>query len=173
VALRFSDNATNESGFVLERGVDGAAFQELVLLPLRSGRGNVLYTDLAVQTGHAYAYRVKAVNLGASSAYSATVTVEVFVPLAPADFRATVTPRDGSTSTVTLTWTDRATNESGYRLQRAKDAAFTQLQETVTLAANATGRVETRQRGRTYHYRILAFNAVGDSEWVTLAVTVP
>mgnify|MGYP001458654965 CR=1 FL=1 len=41
------------------------------------------------------------------------------------------------------------------------------------LAANATGRVEARQRGRTYHYRIQAYNVVGNSEWVTLAVTVP
>ena len=59
-------------------------------------------------------------------------------PTAPTGLAAT-TP---SSTQVNLTWTDNATNETGYVLQRATTSAFTSP-TTINLAANATSYTDT------------------------------
>src|SRR5689334_23237056 len=60
VSLRFSDNATDEPAFVIERSVNGGAFAPLSTLPAHDGTGYVLYADNAVVAGSSYSYRVYA-----------------------------------------------------------------------------------------------------------------
>jgi hypothetical protein len=165
VQLTWRDNATNETGFVIERSVNGGAFTQLTTRGARAGTGNVSYTDSTVTAGNTYTYQVKAVRGTLSSPYSNTATATVAIPAAPSNFTVTAVA-NGGTATVTLTWTDNSNNEAGFRIQRATNATFTAGLQTQTVGANTTTRVETRSRNRTYYYRIQAFNAQGASAWV-------
>lgn len=166
VRLTFRDNALNETGFVVERSDNGGAFAQIAALGPRANRGNVTYDDTTVVVGNTYAYRVAAVNAGGPSAYSNTVTISVSVPAAPSNFNVTAVIRNGTTATVTLSWTDNSNNETGFRIQRATNATFTAGLNTTTVRANVVSRVEIRNRNRDYYYRIQAYNAAGASAWV-------
>jgi len=100
VRLSFTDNATNETGFVVERGVNGAASAPIVTLPRRTGVGSVTYNNITVTVGNTYAYIVKAVNGIWSSSYSNVATVDM-LPMAPTNLQATVR----TSTSISLTWT--------------------------------------------------------------------
>jgi len=176
IALTFRDNARNETGFVVERAVNGGFFVPLATLARRNGAGgNVAYTD-TVAAGNTYAYRVRAVNGVAPSAYSNTVTVIVpAAPAAPLNFTATTVATSATRARVNLSWTDSSNNETRFIIQRSTSSAFTNV-STFTVTRNAAqatavgGLVTLTQtnlpRGATYYYRILARNLYGDSVWV-------
>jgi FtsP/CotA-like multicopper oxidase with cupredoxin domain len=169
IRLTFFDNARDETGFVIERSVNGGAFAVLTTLPARANTGSVTYTDgNAVLAATTYSYRVFAVNGATPSDASAPATVTVPpAPLAPANFRAT-TRVTRTTARVDLTWVDSSNNESRFVIQRATDAAFTTGVVTVNRAANSTTLAQTGlPRGATYYYRIVAQNGYGQSVWVT------
>ena len=65
-----------------------------------------------------------------------------------------------SRSQINLTWTDNATNESGFTIERCKGATCTNLASIATLGANVTTYSNTRLRpNTTYRYRVQAYNA--------------
>src|SRR5262249_32068261 len=82
-----------------------------------------------------------------------------------------------SATSVTLSWTNNATNQTGYHLDRATDADFTQNLITETLPAGPTTYTDTATglaAGGTYYYRLPAYNAAGDSGYSNVApVTIP
>ena len=172
ISLTFWDNATFETGFVVERAVNGGAFAALVTLPSSTGTGIVGYTDNTVAAGTTYAYRVKAMNGTVSSAYSNTVTVTVPVaPAAPSNLKATAVATNANRATVNLSWTVNSTNQTGFVIQRSTTSAFTTgtTTTTINIPANATKYADTGlARRATYYYRILSQNAYGDSIWVNL-----
>ena len=167
VLLTWTDTATNESGFVIERATNGGAFAALVTVGPRNNTGSVSYTDVSVEAGMDYAYRVRAVNAGGFSDYSNTATVTIPAPpAAPSTVRAT-SFRQGNNARVRLTWTDNATDETGYRIQYATNATFTANLVTSTTGANATtfttGNVP---RSTPFYFRVQAINGAGGSAWV-------
>jgi hypothetical protein len=165
IRLVFRDNATNETGFLIERSVNGGAFELLVTRGPRGGVGNVTFFDTGVLVGNTYAYRVAAVNLGGSSAYSNVATIALLAPAAPEALA--VTPNNANQTSVTLTWTNAATNQTGFQLQRATNDTFTTGLVTQTPGPNATSRTQTGlARRTTYFWRIRAVNNVtGPSAW--------
>jgi hypothetical protein len=165
VRLTFRDNANNELGFVVERSVNGGAFTPLTTLAARGNTGTVTYTDAAITAGNVYTYQVKAVNTGGSSAYSNIATVSVLVSAAPTNPNVTAVA-NGATALVTLTWTDNANNETGFRIQRASNATFTAGLNTSTVGANTVTLQQNRNSRTTYYYRIQSYNSVGASVWV-------
>lgn len=171
IRLTFRDNATNESGFVIERGADGGAFLPIVALGPRTNRGSVTYTDTAVAAGSTYAYRVFAVTGPSPSGYSNTVTAVVpQAPAAPSNFTATTRVTGGGTSArIDLRWADNANNESRFVVQRATDPAFTTGLVTVNRGADSTTYSQSGlPRGTGFYYRIRAENGYGQSAWVNL-----
>jgi hypothetical protein len=78
VNLTWSDNADNETAFVVERSDNGGAF---VAFPDLAA-DTISYLDTSVQPGHTYRYQVYAKNLAGGSALSNLVTV--IIPAAPA-----------------------------------------------------------------------------------------
>jgi cellulose 1,4-beta-cellobiosidase len=96
------------------------------------------------------------------------------VPAAPSSLRVS-----GATSTsLSLTWSDNAANETGYQLERSADGAdFLPL---ATLPANTVSWLDGGlASGTTFHYRVRAYNGAGYSAYAgpvsgtTLAVTLP
>jgi len=78
ILLTFTDNAVNETGFVLERmTAGGGGFSPLVTLPARANTGIVSYTDTTAVEGLTNSYQVKAISGILSSAYSNTATIAV------------------------------------------------------------------------------------------------
>ncbi|HWE02877.1 MAG TPA: fibronectin type III domain-containing protein [Tepidisphaeraceae bacterium] len=83
-------------------------------------------------------------------------------PNAPTGLGAT----PATATSVNLTWTNNATNQTGYHLDRATDPAFTQNLITQTLPASPNSFTDTAAGlapGNTFYYRLRAFNAAGDS----------
>lgn len=85
-------------------------------------------------------------------------------PAGPSGLAATA----NSSSQITLTWVDNANNEDGFTLERSTDgSSFTPI---ATVAANATGGVDTAlAAATTYYYRVRAFNGVGPSAYSNTA----
>ncbi|RJP85138.1 MAG: hypothetical protein C4518_17190 [Desulfobacteraceae bacterium] len=169
VLVSWMDNAINETGFVLERAVNGGAFAQIAAPGPRVTTGSVTYTDTAVTPGNTYAYRVKAVNGPASSPWSNTATVAVTASLVPAPpSNVTVTSRTtGNDARCTVRWTDNSNNETNFRIQMARNAAFTSAVVTRTVGANTTTfNSGVLGRNRDYYFRVQSFNASGSSAWV-------
>jgi FtsP/CotA-like multicopper oxidase with cupredoxin domain/fibronectin type 3 domain-containing protein len=177
VLLTWTDNATNESCFRITRSVNNATFVDLAIVGAAGGTGSVSYTDTTVAMGNSYRYRVFAVNPFASSAASNTATINLLAaPAAPSSVVATGQIVSAFNARVTLTWVDNATNESGYQVQRASNAAFTGA-TTTNLGANVTTfQVGTLARNTPYYFRVRATNAAGNSAWVNASpfpITTP
>jgi len=86
IRLNWADNATNESGYTVERSVDNVNFVAVTTL----GAGAVTYTDSGLVANTLYYYRVKAINTVGSSTYTAVVsarTLSVVAPAAPTNLR--------------------------------------------------------------------------------------
>lgn len=83
--LSFTDNATNETGFDVERcqGSGCSGFAKVAGL----GVNVTTYVDTLLLEGTVYCYRVRAVNSGGASAYSNTAcaTTVVSLPAAPSN----------------------------------------------------------------------------------------
>ncbi|MGW5433605.1 multicopper oxidase domain-containing protein [Streptomyces sp. NPDC004059] len=80
VSLTWRDNATNESGFVVERSTDnGATFSQVGTAPARNKTGSVTFVDSTVALGSTYQYRVSALNI-AGRGTTPPVTVMVSAP---------------------------------------------------------------------------------------------
>lgn len=77
VQLDWTDNATDETAYVVERSTNGAAYVTIATL----GADSTTYTDSALACGR-YTYRVAAVRNGDYSEYSNTV---VFAACAPSN----------------------------------------------------------------------------------------
>ena len=96
------------------------------------------------------------------------VTAATQPPAAPTALSATI-----AKTKVTLTWTDNAGTESGFKIERSSDGqTFTQI---ATVGANVTSYTNTGlKKRRTYYYRVRAYNAAGNSGYSnTVSVRLP
>ena len=151
-------------------------FTQVGVAPARNSTGNTSFADTTIQPGVAYDYRVAAVNLFGGvptlSAWSnvASTTGAAAAPAAPTNFAAAAGANQGNKRSVGLTWTDNATNETGFTVERATNAAFTTGFNSTSVAANATTlNVTGLNRATTYYFRIRANNGITSSAWVNAA----
>jgi len=158
VSLGWSDNATDETAYVVERATDGVTFSPLTTLSANA----VSYLDTTAAASTPYSYRVKATNGAGSSGYSnlATVTTPAAgaILAAPTGLAAVAVSR----SQINLTWSDASNNETGFKVERSTNGTiFTQI---ALLGTNAAAYSSTGlARNTTYYYRVRATNGAGDS----------
>lgn len=164
VGLSWTDNSTNEDGFVIAR--DGTDIQTV-------SRNTTSWNDTLkdVSTAAAHTYTVRATNDTKESAVSAGISVTPVVPTpaAPTTLAATPAVAANSTVDVPLTWVDNATNETGYEVLR--DGVV-----VATIAANRTSYTDNLagiSASTTFNYAVHAKNVGGTSADATLAVTPP
>jgi hypothetical protein len=71
---------------------------------------------------------------------------------------------------VNLAWTDNSGNETGFRVERrvTGDATWSQLAETAAKTYSDT----TTAMGKTYEYRVVAYNAAGSSAATTASAAL-
>jgi beta propeller repeat protein len=159
VNLTWVDKSTNETGFSIERrlGTTGS-WAEVGTV----GAGIKAYTDTTTDPNTSYGYRVRAIAVGAASIYSniASVKTPIYIA-APTDLVAT----SASATSIALSWTDNATNETGYKIERRLSTGTTWTVIKTTLA-NVTSFTNTGLvTGRTYIYRVRAYRSTAYSSY--------
>jgi hypothetical protein len=167
--LSWTNNATNATDELVERSSNGGTtFTQIADLTA----GTSSYTDTGLTQGGTYIYRVRAydASTGKDSLYSnsATTTTPVSVqtiPAAPSNLNAKAI----SSTQIQLTWTNNATNASGFVIERAaynakgKLGSWTQL---ATVGSTAISYIDGQVSGSTsYDYRIRAYNSAGYSTY--------
>jgi subtilisin-like proprotein convertase family protein/transcriptional regulator CtsR len=158
IALRWRDNSSAETGFKLERRKGTGSYAQIAT-PATNATSYTDETGLVANT--AYTYRLRAVLAGGHSGYSneATATTLAATPTAPSALTATAVSR----SAIHLQWRDNSTTETGFKLERRKEAgSYAQI---ATPAANATTYSDTTGlvANTEYTYRVRASSAGGDS----------
>jgi len=165
VALGWTDNATNETGFQVWRCpgtcIATGSFTQIAAPGPSSGSGNpVTYVDTTVAAGNTYTYRVRAVNGATASAYTNLASATVLAPpAAPTGFtvKLAASPATG----YDLNW-GLSANATNYTIQRATNATFTKGVTSETVTAPPVNRSPAKG---TYYYRVRANNAYGSSAW--------
>jgi parallel beta-helix repeat protein len=161
INLAWTDNATDETAYRIERSPDGStSWSEIVALAANS----TSYSNTGLTCGTTYYYRVRAYRSGDSeySTYSnvAHDTTLACQPAAPSSLNATAV----SASQINLAWADNATDESAYRVERSPNGS-TGWVEIANLPANSTAYSDTGLAcGATYYYRVRAYRS-GDGQY--------
>jgi FtsP/CotA-like multicopper oxidase with cupredoxin domain len=157
------------------------------------GTGPRTYADPIGNTRTLFEYRVYAVNtIGdrwdySNPAFNAippgggfpSLTVDSAgltsgTPATPIGLAGTAARKNGKTATVQLAWTDTSADERGFLVQRADDPNFAVNLVNATVGADVATFTQDTSRGRTYYYRVLAFNDFHHSGWSNVAsVTTP
>jgi hypothetical protein len=149
--LDWSDNSNNETGFRIERKTGSSgSWSEIATV----GANVESYSNTGLTAGTGYYYRVRAYNASGNSSYSS----EAIVPAAPSNLSAT----NASSTSISLTWTDNANNETGGVIQRRIGSGS--WSNLAFPSANATSYTDTGlSSGTTYWYRVYCISSTGAS----------
>lgn len=146
------------TSYKLKRSVTGGGNYETTITVTGTS-----YRDTNVDNGTGYFYVVSAVNNSGESANSNEVnlTPQLAPPAAPSNLSAAI----ASSSQINLAWVDNAGNEAGFIIERSvgDNTHFEILRDT--LAPNVTAHADTGVAPGIYYYRVLAYNAAGDSAY--------
>ena len=159
INLVWADGPDNETGFKLERSLDGNTWTKIADLPANA----TTYQNTGLTPNTRYFYRVRAVNAVGQSGYSnvADETTPDVPPAAPARLMATAVP----ISQINLAWADLSNNERGFEVERSSSAtgSFTNV---ASLPANTTSYEDKNLTDNTqYCYRVRAVNPAGPSAY--------
>ena len=159
INLSWADNASNESGFRVERSTDGTNFTEIGTL----GPNVTTYASTGLSAATQYWYRVRAYNGTGPSGYAGPASATT-LPAPPSQPPSAPTGLTGTRQTgwITLTWTDTSGNETGFSIWRSDNGQS--FAEIATVAANVSTYADTNPGSSKFvWYRVRAFNAAGNS----------
>jgi fibronectin type 3 domain-containing protein len=180
--LQFTDNSATEYKFSVRRadvdtatGLKTSAFSE-VGTQLANGRD---FVDATIAPNASYAYKVAAIGAaGEAESNELMLNTSTVVPTDPTLFKAVAL----SDKQVALSWTDTASNEVGYLLERSLDNATTwsalgvvksipNTTQIYNLPANSQAYPDAGYTADTHiDYRLTAVNAIGQSAPALAAV---
>ena len=129
------------------------------------------YSATGLTASTTYYFRVVSFNDAGNSQYSNTANSTTSptppaVPAAPSGLTATGV----SKTQINLSWTDNSGNESGFKIERCKNANCTNFVQVAQVGANVTTFGNTGlTKNSTYRYRVRAFNAGGNSSYSNVA----
>jgi hypothetical protein len=171
--LVWIDNATSETGYAIDKSVDGVNFKTINTI----GPNITSYVNGKLQTGVHYWFRVRAFD-DAGHSVSSHSAEGIPAPLvsnppptslpAPTNLKATVT----SATAIKLTWTDTTSSEAGFKVERSLDGINFKLLNTVgpNVTSYVNGKLTT---GAKYWYRVRAFAATGDGKSSSIVSATP
>ena len=166
VNCTWTDNANNETSFLLEAAINGGTFAEQPQIVIAANAVSVQVNLTGFNPGDVIAFRVKAVNGSGRSPVSNTDTVTIPggipVPAAPSNFDATLT----SSTTMDCTWTDNANNELSFLLEASFNQGPWAPEPGINIPANSTILHLTLtgfDPGDQISLRLRAVNAAGQS----------
>ena len=167
INLTWTDNANNENGFKIEQSTDGTNFTQVATV----GSNAVSFSVTGLTASTTYSYRVASFNAAGNSAFSNTASATTSaapppLPAAPSGLSAAA----ASSTRINLSWTDNASNESGFGIERCKNPNCTNFAQITQVAAGVSTFADTTVAKNTaYRYRVRAFNAAGNSAYSNIA----
>ncbi|WP_432821011.1 LamG-like jellyroll fold domain-containing protein, partial [Trichloromonas sp.] len=160
--LAWADNSLNETGFRIERKVDGCADAGSWTPVTETAANATTYLASGLNPGSTYCFRVQSFNDAGEASRWAEVEVNTAAADAPDGLTATVQ----NTTDILLQWNDHTASETGFTLQRCMGAGcnFSTFTD-ILIPADTTSYVDNAVcENQTYRYRI---NAYRTSQWVT------
>lgn len=183
--VAWKDNSENEDGFELSKSTDGVNFDAPIQIPKHPGTGFPGQQVNNLQPNTNYWFRVRSYNANGYSNYAVTpASLKTLpqVPAAPSNISASA----ASASAITVSWTDNATDETGFDLFKSTDNNnYTpiNLGTSQSLGGVNTGalryNVNNLLSNTEYYFTIKAKNANGSSQAdlpvsaTTLAAAIP
>jgi titin len=165
IRVNWVDNAVDEQYHRIERSTDGLIFTQVALVV-----ANVTtWTNYSLSPSTTYFYRVRASAGSVYSGYSnAAFATTAPPPAAPSNLAANIL----STTSVKLTWSDNATSEQYYRIERSTDGS-TFSQVAIVLANSTSWTNYSLTAGTTYWYRVRASVGSIYSDYSEIAQATP
>ena len=160
IDLTWTDNSSNESGFIVERSPNGTDTWTQVGTPAVNAT-SFSDTSVGLTVNTTYYYRVRATNtnLGPSNNSNVANATTAPVPAAPSNLVATAST---TALEIDLTWTDNSNSETGFIVERSPDGS-TNWTQVGTPAANATSFNDTTAGlvvNTAYYYRVRAVSTI-------------
>jgi Legume lectin domain/Bacterial lectin/Fibronectin type III domain len=174
IRLSWTANATNQTGYHLDRATDANFTQSLITEVLPGTGATFIDSAAGLAPAGTYYYRLRAFNSAGDSGNSNVA--QVTIPVAPPT--PTGASVDGVTATtIDLSWQDNAGHQADeYRIMRAADhGAFTQVATLPPTSRTAPSTYEWTDENLTpgtfYEYHILAVNTSGNNDFAGTNVT--
>ena len=172
IDLTWADDSRNETGFEVYRATTGAGGSFIKVSTTGADVTTYSDTGLPIETEQCYmvrAFRTSGRKTTFADFSNPSCARVVGPPLAPGSIGAT----PGSSSRIDIIWTDASTSEDGFRLERSATTSGPWEALTV-LPTNSTSFQDTgRPSEQNACYRVIAFNAYGDSDPSPLDCTSP
>jgi fibronectin type 3 domain-containing protein len=149
-------SVSGATGYAVKRStVSGGPYTTIYTTP------NPVFADLGVVNGTTYYYVISALNANGAGANSSEISSAAkAAPAAPSGLSAA----SASLTQVDLTWTDNATNEAGFKVERKTGASGTWAEVRRLFGANQTSYSDTTvASGTKYYYRVRAYAGGADS----------
>lgn len=199
--LTWNDNSKNETAFVVERRAAGSTGPFTVVATVPSdrldegpGTGERTYRDSLGRTNALYEYQVYAINVVGDTWDYSNPALNAIPPgggwptltldsrggngpassaiVAPSNLTGLAAAKNKKQARVVLNWIDNSVNETGFLVQRADDMMFTAGVVNATVAGDVTAFEQTVARGKTFYYRVHAFNDTTQSDWSNTATII-
>lgn len=165
IRLTWVDNSTTEVNFLLERTIG----TETVFKQFRMTGANITTIKIiSLKPGTKYTFRVRAAVPGGYTEYSNTATATTSGSAAAAlSSPQPLKARAVSPTAVELTWTDRSSGESSYRIEKLVDGVYREIRN---VGANQTrARISGLSPGRAYTFRVRAVSSGSSSPYSNAA----
>ena len=124
IDVSWRDNSSNETGFEVHRSTAGASGAFALLVS--TGAGVTSYRDAGLTPSRQYCYKVRAFKRAdgktSYSSFANTACATTPVPPAPAA-PSGADAKPATSTTADVRWIDNATNEDGFRVQRAPNVS--------------------------------------------------
>jgi hypothetical protein len=174
INVGWQDNSSNETGFEVYLSTTGPSGSFGAFISLGANVTSYGHTGLAASTQ--YCYKVRAFRKTGSqtsySAFSITACATTLPPPAPAAPSGT-DAKPSSSSAVEVSWVDKSSNEGGFRVERSLDAGSTWITAGTVGSNVASFQDPGRSSEQQVCYRVVAFNAGGDSPPSNADCTAP
>ena len=114
IDLIWTDNATDETGFKVERSLDQSTWTEIATL----GANATNYSNMGLSGNTVYSYRIRAYNGSGNSDYTNIDSATTLDPPPAPDAPANLTADAVSGNQINLSWSD-VNDETGYKVRRS------------------------------------------------------
>lgn len=157
VNVSWTDNATNEDGYQIERTLASPINWQLLTIV---DQNQNTFLDETIGEGKNYIYRVRAANefAGLFSDYSNEASVVTLL-----NKPVNLLGKADEVGVISLIWEDKSSNEDGYIIERGTGDPIVYSILATTNANAASYNDNTVQEGVIYSYKIKAFNSLLES----------
>jgi len=176
IDVTWQDNSTSETGFEVYRSTSGPA--GTYTLRVSTGAGVTSFSDAGLTQSTQYCYKIRALKVSGRktsySPFSSTACATTLAPPPPPPAAPSGVDAVPLTSTrVWVGWVDNSINEAGFRVERSLSSGA-----SWTIAATlGSDFIDFSDYGRASEqqvcYRVIAFNAGGDSPPSNADCTTP